>query len=223
MTSRPEWFGQADGCHCSTPIYGEGVLCGVFAVMGVHPIATIANRRALTKPNRGRIGDGCVIGCHAVIYCGVFLGNECRVGDHATIREDTRIGDRCVIGTGVDIQYGAMIGDDVRILNEAHIAGGTIIGNNSFIGPGVRTANDRRINLDDYQDHGTREAPYIGANVMIGVGATLLPGVIIGDGATVAAGAVVVHNVAAGETVFGCPARPRISQPKADRHMFDGR
>jgi maltose O-acetyltransferase len=48
----------------------------------------------------------------------------------------------------------------------------------------------------------------IGADVWIGGGAIILPGVRIGDGAIVGAGAVVTRDVEAGATVAGNPARP---------------
>ena len=48
----------------------------------------------------------------------------------------------------------------------------------------------------------------IGADVWIGGGAILLPGVRVGDGAIIGAGAVVTRDVAAGATVAGNPARP---------------
>jgi maltose O-acetyltransferase len=43
-----------------------------------------------------------------------------------------------------------------------------------------------------------------------GGGALILPGVTIGDDATVAAGSVVTRDVAAGSTVIGNPARPKL-------------
>ncbi|MGU3420215.1 sugar O-acetyltransferase [Methylobacterium sp. D54C] len=49
----------------------------------------------------------------------------------------------------------------------------------------------------------------IGANVWIGSGAIILPGVTIGDDAIVGAGSVVTRDVPAGATVVGNPARPR--------------
>jgi maltose O-acetyltransferase len=49
----------------------------------------------------------------------------------------------------------------------------------------------------------------IGANVWIGGGAIILPGVTIGDDAIVGAGSIVTRNVAAGVTVVGNPARAR--------------
>ncbi|MGY6703705.1 sugar O-acetyltransferase [Roseinatronobacter sp.] len=47
----------------------------------------------------------------------------------------------------------------------------------------------------------------LGADVWIGGGAIILPGVTIGDGAIIGAGAVVTRDVAAGVTVIGNPAR----------------
>lgn len=47
----------------------------------------------------------------------------------------------------------------------------------------------------------------IGDRVRIHTGAKVLPGVRIGDDAVIGAGAVVAADVAAGETVFGVPAR----------------
>lgn len=48
----------------------------------------------------------------------------------------------------------------------------------------------------------------IGADVWIGGGAILLPGVTVGEGATIGAGAVVTRDVGPGVTVAGNPARP---------------
>ena len=53
----------------------------------------------------------------------------------------------------------------------------------------------------------------IGADVWIGGGAIILPGVTIGDGAIIGAGAIVTRNVPAGMTVVGNPAR---MLPKTD-------
>lgn len=48
----------------------------------------------------------------------------------------------------------------------------------------------------------------IGANVWIGAGAILLPGVTVGDDAILGAGSIVTRDVPAGATVAGNPARP---------------
>ena len=49
----------------------------------------------------------------------------------------------------------------------------------------------------------------IGANVWIGGGAIVLPGITIGDDAIVGAGSIVTRDVPAGVTVVGNPARQR--------------
>jgi maltose O-acetyltransferase len=49
----------------------------------------------------------------------------------------------------------------------------------------------------------------IGANVWIGGGAIILPGVTIGDDAIIGAGSVVTRDVPAGATVMGNLARPK--------------
>jgi maltose O-acetyltransferase len=47
----------------------------------------------------------------------------------------------------------------------------------------------------------------IGRNVWIGAGAIILPGVSVGDDALLGAGSVVTHDVPAGATAYGNPAR----------------
>lgn len=53
----------------------------------------------------------------------------------------------------------------------------------------------------------TWEFPDIGDNVFIGAGARVLGGIKLGDGAVIGANAVVIHDVPAGATVVGIPAR----------------
>jgi acetyltransferase-like isoleucine patch superfamily enzyme len=48
----------------------------------------------------------------------------------------------------------------------------------------------------------------IGANALIGIGATVMPGRTIGADSIVGAAALVQRDVAAGTAVVGVPARP---------------
>ncbi|HEX5478159.1 MAG TPA: DapH/DapD/GlmU-related protein [Dehalococcoidia bacterium] len=52
-----------------------------------------------------------------------------------------------------------------------------------------------------------RAFPTIGDDVFIGAGARVLGGVAVGDGARIGANAVVIHDVPAGATAVGIPAR----------------
>lgn len=186
------------------PFLDPGVYVSDRASLGCVPMATAANRRPVREVSAGRIGAGTVIHDFACIFAGSFIGRDCLVGPHATIREDARIGDRCVIGVGADIQYGVTLAEDVRVLNQSQIAGGSTIGRGSFIGPGVQTSNDPHVarhGLADYQDRG-QVGVTIGEYVFIGVGAILLPGVKIGDRAVIGAGALVTRDVPAGATIM---------------------
>lgn len=188
---------------CVEPFFEPGVYVSDRASIGCVPMATLANRRPIREVAAGRIGSGTVIHDFACVYAGSFIGKDCLIGAHATVREDTRIGNRCVVGVGADLQYGVTLADDVRVLNQAQIAGGSVIGRGSFIGPGVQTANDPHVarhGLEDYQDRG-QVGVTIGEHVFVGVGAILLPGVKIGDGAVIAGGAVVTKDVPAGAVV----------------------
>lgn len=197
-------------------VIGEGVKLKTGCVIGTSPLVTTANRRPLDRNwSCTRIGDRTAIQPFVCIYIDVHIGEDCCIGNHASIREGVRIGKRCVIGSHADIQYDVQIGDDVRVLNQAQIAGGTTIGDGSFIGPGVQTANDPYLyheDLADYKYQG-HVPPVIGKRVFIGVGAIILPGVNIGDGARVAAGSLVTHDVPAGASVIGSPARLRLKAP----------
>ncbi|MDD7969829.1 sugar O-acetyltransferase [Roseinatronobacter sp. HJB301] len=83
------------------------------------------------------------------------------------------------------------------------------IGARTQIGPNVQI-----LTADHPRDAATRARGdewgrpiTVGADVWIGGGAIILPGVTIGDGAVIGAGAVVTRDVAAGATVVGNPAR----------------
>lgn len=88
-------------------------------------------------------------------------------------------------GLGIVIHPNVRIGHRVRIYHHVTLAGETWIG------------SEHRINIGD--------------DVVIGAGAIIVArentSLFIGNGAMIGAGAVVTHDVAAGETVVGSPAR----------------
>lgn len=104
-------------------------------------------------------------------------------------------------GPDVFLNYGCVLLDVCPI----HIGAGT------QIGPGTQilTADHPRDPAMRAQGLEMGQPITIGANVWIGGGALLLPGVTVGDDAIIGAGAVVTRNVAPGQTVTGNPARPR--------------
>lgn len=87
------------------------------------------------------------------------------------------------------------------------------IGDMTQIGPGVQI-----LTADHPRDPELRRQRLefgrpisIGANVWVGGGALILPGVTVGDDAIIGSGAVVTRDVPAGATVVGNPARVLVS------------
>ena len=105
------------------------------------------------------------------------------------------------LGKGVFLNFNCVILDVVKVT----------IGDGTQIGPGTQI-----LTADHPRDPAQRRAGLelgrpivIGANVWIGGGAMILPGVTVGDDAIVGAGAVVTRDVRPGATVVGNPARER--------------
>jgi maltose O-acetyltransferase len=111
----------------------------------------------------------------------------------------------CDYGSNISLGAGAFLNYNCIILDVAPVR----IGDGTAIGPGVQI-----LASDHPRDPRLREQKVrfgkpvtIGANVWIGGGAIILPGVMIGDDAIVGAGSIVTRDVAAGVTVAGNPAR----------------
>jgi maltose O-acetyltransferase len=125
------------------------------------------------------------------------------VGEEALIRPPFF----CDYGCNIALGRGAFLNYNCIILDVEPI----VIGEGTAIGPSVQI-----LAADHPRDPRLRRQKLrfgrpvtIGANVWIGGGAIILPGVTIGDDAIVGAGSIVTRDVAAGVTVVGNPARAR--------------
>jgi serine O-acetyltransferase len=97
----------------------------------------------------------------------------------------------CIIGRGADFGPGFVLVHSQGVVINGQVRGGS----NVFIEHQVTIGAERR------------ESPVLGSDIFIGAGAKIIGRVKIGDGARVGANAVVVHDVPAGATVVGIPAR----------------
>jgi maltose O-acetyltransferase len=136
-------------------------------------------RRRLLRELLAAVGDGAVV--RPPFFCD--YGYNIRLGEGVFLNFN------CVIldVVPVDIGAGTQIGPAVQIYAADHPRDPVVRRTGAEFGRPVS----------------------IGANVWIGGGAIILPGVTIGDDAVIGAGAVVTRDVANGTTMIGNPARPR--------------
>jgi len=139
--------------------------------------ASLADRLLLLREKLADVGDGSEI--RAPFYCD--YGGNIRVGPRVFVNFN------CVIldVVGVTIGAGTQIGPAVQLYTADH----------------PRNPADRRAGKE------FGRPITIGCDVWIGGGTIVLPGVTVGDEAIIGAGSVVTHDVPAGATVFGNPAR----------------
>lgn len=112
----------------------------------------------------------------------------------------------CAYGINIDMAEAVYVNAGCVVLDTALVR----IGPRSLLGPGVHIycADHHRDRTKRSQGIERALPVTIGADVWIGGGSILLPGVTVGDGAIVGAGSVVTRDVAPDTRVAGNPARP---------------
>jgi len=165
-----------------------------------------------------RVGSGCIVGTHAVIYGGAALDERVLVADLATIREQVTVGERTIVGRGVSVENFCTIGRRCKIETEAYITAHSVIEDFVFIAPGVVTSNDAFAGRTEERFKHFRGVT-IRRGARVGVGATILPGIEIGADAMIAAGALLTRSAEAGMIYMGSPARA--VRPVPENQLLD--
>ncbi|HXF61090.1 MAG TPA: bifunctional UDP-N-acetylglucosamine diphosphorylase/glucosamine-1-phosphate N-acetyltransferase GlmU [Caldilineaceae bacterium] len=198
--------------------------------------AHMLNGVTILDPASTYIEDTVEIGADSVIWPGVFLQGETRIGRHSQIGPHSQviasqIGNHCRISYSV-VEQARMddhseIGPFGHLRKGAHLGEGVHMGNfgevkNSYLGPGVKMGHfsyigDAQIGANSNIGAGTitcnfdgekKHKTVIGEDVFIGSDTMLVAPLEIGPGARTGAGSVVTRDVPAHTLVYGVPARP---------------
>jgi len=182
--------------------------------------ATIADPARIDIRGELTVGRDVFIDINTVFLGKVELGDGCRIGPQAVIR-DSRIGPETLVHAnsvivGSDIGPGCEIGPFARIRPETKLAAGVKIGNfvelkKSEIGEGSKANHlsyigDATIGRDVNVGAGTITCNYDGANkhrttigddVFVGSNVNFVAPIVIGSGATIGAGSTLTKDAPA--------------------------
>ncbi len=168
---------------------------------------TIVDPRNTYIDGRASIDQDTIVYPFSVITGRVRVGRGCKVGPFAHLRDGTVLDDGAEVGAFVEVNRShletGVIARHLAYLGDAHV------GRSVNVGAGVITAN-----FDGHDKNKTT----IGEDAFLGSGSILVAPVSVGPGAVVGAGAVVTknHDVPAGQTVVGVPARPIAAKAPRD-------
>lgn len=154
------------------------------------------------------IGDYSVIGACVVLYTDTHISNNVLICDLSSVRENCKIAEFVVLGRGVMVQPETEIGARTRIMDMCHLPGDMIIEEDVFLSAMVGSASENSIGRSEDEKTLDRGGPTIKRGAYIGVGAILLPKVVVNENSVVGAGAVVTKDVPPLTLVMGVPAKP---------------
>lgn len=202
----------------------------------IHPTAQIEDGATIAPGSvvgaQARIGRNTFVCAHVCIGPGVAIGRDCYIGSGVQIGF-ALIGDRVRISSGVVIGepgFGVAASTagtlDVPQLGRVIIMDGVSIGANSCVDRGawedtILGENTKIDNLVQIAHNvvlgrncvlaaqaGISGSVRVGDGVMFGGRAAIADHLTVGDGARLAGGSGLMHDVPAGETWGGTPAKP---------------
>jgi UDP-3-O-[3-hydroxymyristoyl] glucosamine N-acyltransferase len=175
-----------------------------------------------------RVGEGCSIEAHAVIYPRVVLGRRVVVGAGAVLG---RPGFGWAPGPGGAVRRvphlgGVVVDDDVDVGPGATIDAGTLtptrVGRGAKLDAHVHVAHNVQIGAGAFvaAQAGFAGSVELGAGALVGGQAGVADHVRVGEGARLAAKAGVVGNIPPFAAVAGYPAVPRWQWLRAMARLF---
>jgi len=182
----PGGFIDADTARIGETVDGVGIL-GPVNLLPRLARQGIAGAIVAIGDNRTRISYA-----QLIVEAGLELINA--VHPAAVISASARLGRNVVVAAGAIINPDARIGDSVIVNSGAIVEHECSVGEGVHVCPGAILAG--RVTVED--------------EAFIGMGARVLPCRRIAARAVIGAGAVVIGDVPAGQTVVGVPARPLV-------------
>lgn len=159
------------------------------------------------------IGNECLIGAGAIIYCGCTIKEKTLIADLAVVRENVTIGSKTIIGKGATIENFCEVGSNCKIQTNVYLTAYSKVEDFVFIAPCVTTSNDNYA-ARSKERFGKFKGVTIKKGGRIGAGAVILPGKNIYEDGFVAAGSVVTKDVEKATIVAGNPAKKFRKVPK---------
>lgn len=116
--------------------------------------------------------------------------------------------------TGIEIHPGARIGRNFFIDHGM----GVVIGETAEVGDNVHLYH--QVTLGGTSLAKGKRHPTVQDNVIIGAGAKVLGAITVGEGARIGSNAVVVADVAAGQTIVGIPGKPVVPKEQLKQEFL---
>jgi acetyltransferase-like isoleucine patch superfamily enzyme len=162
-----------------------------------------------------KIGKKSHIRSFTTVYESSTLEENVETGTNVVIRENCHIGSGSIIGSSTILDSKVIIGKNARIQSNNFIPPKIVLGDNVFLGPGVKFANDK------YPVSSKLISTVVKDDVVIGIGAIILPGLRIGMGAIIAAGSIVTSNVDQNSVVMGSPAKQIMTKEEYEKKRIE--
>ena len=213
-----------------TALVAQGVELGSEVSIGAYSVVEAG----------AKLGDGVTVGPLCFIGENCVLGAGTELKDQVSLYANTEVGARCILHSGTrvgvdgfgyvvqenqhrkvpqigrcvledDVEVGANVCIDRGSVGETRVGAGTKIDNLVHIAHNVSIGKGCII----VAQVGIAGSTTIGNGVALAGQVGIVGHLHIGDGARVAAQAGVSHDIPAGETWFGYPARPRTEAMRA--------